>query len=163
MSKTISLGCFTVSGGKLMLSDPCYSRGTWCHRILKNVKDGVWNASVVTDNFSAWGNRVARLVVNHVDHTTHGKLSRLRDRLGVDSGQLGIFCESKYPQGECGKYGDTTTFYGRACEVTSPAGIVDEGVVSSSGFGDGCYKALVAKENGKVTHVEVVFIDENEK
>ncbi len=81
--------------------------------------------------------------------------------VGVDSGQAGIFDDVQYGDGD-GEYGDTDTWYGRMCETTSDpigAGVQPEGVVSSSGFGDGGYDCQVIRSSNKdIVGVRIVFI-----
>lgn len=60
----------------------------------------------------------------------------------------------------------TNDWYEMCCDKTlsnQKAGTVPGGVVSSSGFGDGGYRASFAKDDtGKVIAVRIVFIDEND-
>lgn len=39
---TNNLGSFDVHSGELIVSDPCYSLGTWCQGKLENVRNGEW-------------------------------------------------------------------------------------------------------------------------
>jgi hypothetical protein len=158
------IGTFIVTGDKLIVTDPCYDRGTWCQGIVENVSPGRWDARIV---MSKQG-RVASLEVA-CEHrlTTELVWTELPFEVGVDSGQAGIFDESLYPRGATGECGDGTTFYSRACAATlddndrtKRAGIVAEGAVSSSGYGDGSYTAFAAMNpDGRVVGVRVVFID----
>lgn len=167
--ETIGLGKITLSGDspRLIVTDPCYKRGTWCQAIIEGCASGTWRGKAFTDDFGPWGRRVHCLAIV-LDGSAQGRLSRSKHPTvaGVDSGQLGMFDESLYPEGEPGEYGDTTTFYGRACEATEEgagAGRLDEGFVSSAGFGDGAYPIYVTRrEDGVVVAVEVVFIDDDE-
>ena len=38
-----SVGGFEVKSGKLMVSDPCYKKDTWCQKVLNDVRNGKWN------------------------------------------------------------------------------------------------------------------------
>jgi hypothetical protein len=163
------LGTFEVKSGKLVVSDPCYERGTWCHGILEGVKNGKWVAGVSHSDERGWGIRNAELLVQHEEVK---RLIDLRWReatfeVGVDSGQAGIFCDSVYPQSKCGEYGDDSSFYGQCCNATlntlHSADTVEGGVVSSSGFGDGGYVCEYAKnKQNEIVAVKVTFIGEEE-
>jgi len=165
------IGTFEVTSGKLVVTDPCYTKGTHCAAVLDNVKNGTWVGKVHINDERSWGARVAE-VRAYAKGFSSGAESRMDVNLGVDSGQLGIFDHDSYPNGECGEYGDMGTFYGRACEQTCPqdekaesigAGIVDGmGINSSSGFGDGSYRGYVwyDRDHKTVVGVRVVFIPE---
>ena len=164
---------FNVTNGKLIVTDPCYKRGIRCQAIVDNVKNGTWTA-----NISKHYERVAELEARHAEAFSYSSWERLDAEIGVDSGQAGIFNEALYPAGDIlGEYDDTTTFYGRACAATlppelqsqsdteqyEPFGFIEEGVVSSSGYGDGSYDAFVARNAaGEVVAVKIVFVSEEE-
>ncbi len=168
-------GEFEITNGRMMVSDPCYERGTWCHGILENVKNGTWEAFAHFEDFECSGPggiRVKALSAKHkaTEIKWNFKRGTAPFEVGVDSGQAGFFNEALYPQGEPGEYMDLTTFYGRACAATNwddgrQFGTVAEGVVSSSGFGDGSYTCVYAvDEAGQVVAVEIEFIaDEDEE
>jgi hypothetical protein len=153
---------FTVSGTKLIVSDPCYKRGTWCQGVVDNVLPGKWNASV---EYDADEGRVASLRAEH--STAKAEYNVLGNfEVGVDSGQAGIFDEAFYPQDNCGEYKDETSFYGKCCKATSgddQAGIIDDmGAVSSSGYGDGGYECLLGfDKDNKVVSVIIGFITDD--
>lgn len=151
-----TLGTFKVTGGKLIVTDPCYGKGTWCQGILKNVSNGEWNADI-----EIVGNRVAKLHIKAVDQMTHGAWHDEDFDVGVDSGQAGFFSLNKFPDG-----GQDSPFYDACCNITisSNAGIIDGfGVVSSTGWGDGGYLCRTRKNStGKIVEAEIVFIDEDE-
>jgi len=166
------IGNFTVTSGKLIVSDPCYDRDVWCMGELSNVQNGEWEAFVVVSNEGDWGNRIAELIIRHTSRPDIEDIDIDRPtsfHVGVDSGQAGFFCDSIYPHGDCGEYDDLSSFYGRACDKTlntsEQAGIVDNaGVVSSSGFGDGSYDCYVHhdSETGKIVAASIVFISDDE-
>lgn len=168
---TYALGTFYVDSGKLMVSDPCYDIGTWCQGSIDNVPNGTWNAKIIRTDENSWGVRCAELHAYH--ESTNGLfLDWIKSdiRVGVDSGQAGIFDYAKYPQGEStGKYGDKDSFYGKVCDITLDSklssGVIEFGTVSSSGYGDGGYNCYYATDkNGKVIAVKIVFIgDESEE
>lgn len=176
MSRTI--GLFEVKSGKLMVTDPCYDRGTWCQGIVENVANGQWVASIeVMDDKQThgWGERVSKLVAR-LNGATLIQGVKAEFEVGVDSGQAGIFDEGQYPgsKAEIGEYGDTETFYGRVCDLTHDekdrskhAGIIDMddgpfGVASSSGYGDGGYSATIYRDGaGACIGVMIDFMGED--
>lgn len=160
------LGTFEVIGDTLIVTDPCYARDTGCYGIVNNVLPGTWQAIIfTTTDTGGWGERVAELEVRHsaakVSHANFAPFD-----VPVDSGQAGVFVEELYPHAETGNYRDETTFYGRACAATLrdlSAGVLKEGAVSSSGYGDGCYQCLILRDSDDhVMGVRIVFIKDDD-
>ena len=97
---------------------------------------------------------------------------------GVDSGQFGFFDKDFYRNDEAAKdlkkyefspdydreEGDS--WYRACCDLTLAKeswGVLPNGVVSSSGFGDGSYPVFGEKdENGEWIAFEVIFIGDEE-
>lgn len=163
---------FSVEGGKLMVTDPCYNRGTWCQGTVENVQDGRWKGKLVLSDEDDWGTRVAELHAFHEDWEGINADRPCEFEVGVDSGQAGVFSEALYPSDETGDYGDRDSFYGRACEATLGknypedrvyGGVITEGIVSSSGYGDGGYEAFTGIAREKVVAIKIVFIPEEEE
>lgn len=158
-NEIVNLGSFEVVNNKLMVTDPCYERGTWCHGILENVANGKWYAyATITD-------RVRELEIRHEHASSTLKAMEEADfEVGVDSGQAGFFREDMYPAADTGRYNDLTTLYGRACATTISnhiGGTIVEGAVTVSGYGDGGYVCLVGRdEEGIVRTAKIIFIDE---
>lgn len=169
------VGEFEITNGKMLVSDPCYERGTWCHGVLENVKNGTWEAHAYIEDYGRsllGGTRVKALAVKHKGTDLGwGFQERVADfEVGVDSGQAGFFNEELYPRGEPGEYGDMQTFYGRACAQTHDeenphqrAGTIKEGVISSSGWGDGGYACTYVKDkDGQIVAARIDFITDEE-
>ena len=170
---TESLGSFETSG-VLCVTDPCYRRGTWCTAYAIACRPGTWESEIKLADFGGWGRRVASLEA-HCAAVSVAELSQIPweehpNEIGVDSGQCGIFDQGRYPEGKAGNYGELDTFYGRACsathdennEVRRYAGVIAEGAVSSSGFGDGSYRVFTRALDGKVVQVLVLFVNDEE-
>lgn len=173
------IGEFEVKSGKLVVSDPCYDRDTWCAGILENVKNGVWEAYAYVENYGKGGfggDRVKKLVVFHRDHRHDLGLypKRAKFEVGVDSGQAGFFDDASYPQGEReeGGYWNKDAFYDECCDATCGRNdegegygiIAGAGAVSSSGWGDGGYRCDYYEKDGQIVAAEVEFIpDEDEE
>lgn len=158
------VGEFEVTGGRLVVSDPCYSPGTWCAGVLDKVKNGTWESWVVVSDEGSWGSRVASL--NARLKGTHDEpWRRASFTVGVDAGQVCIVDEKHFRGGD-GEYDDRGSFYGDACDKSMNdlgAGILKSGhgVNSSSGFGDGSYTCYYGSDkDGNITSVRVVFIEE---
>lgn len=159
---------FELNSDKLIVTDPCYNRGTWCQGIVENCLPGKWFCYIVND-----GGDVAELHAVHEKYRKRHLYTETKApfEIGVDSGQAGVFDESLYPVGECGDYGDLNTFYGRACDATEKShnvGLITEGAVSRSGYGDGGYDAYIGTayatddHGGKCVSIRIVFIEEDD-
>jgi hypothetical protein len=173
---------FEVISGELVCSDPCYSLDVWCMGVVDNVKKGTWVADVERSDEGDWGNRIAMLSVRHIDHNSNTPLE-LENELpfvgGVDSGQFGFFDKDFYRNDESakdlGKYNFSPDYdreegdqWYRACaNLTLDSeqwGVLPNGVVSSSGFGDGSYGVFGEKNaEGEYVAFSVVFIWEDEQ
>lgn len=161
MNKILKLGYFNVTD-KIIVTDPCYRYDNLGTLVLDNVLAGKYIASAeVIDN------RIASLAISHFDFKNKILESESVGYIGVDSGQTGFFDFHFFRENESGEFGDLNSFYGLACSITlSPkqAGVIKKrGVVSSSGFGDGCYEVYVSKnEAGKIVAASVFFIEEED-
>lgn len=157
------LGSFTL-GSVLRVTDPCYTRGI-CEDTMP-CRPGRYQAAVLIGEGS-WGRRVMELEIVLVGADVIGPLHRTEIDAGVDSGQCGFFDDASYPQENTGEYDDLDSFYGQCCETSlhreHKAGIVPGfGVVSSSGFGDGCYEVWTDRDpkTGPIVFARLVFIDD---
>lgn len=172
------IGEFEVKSGKLRVTDPCYEDDTWCSGVLTGVKNGTWEAYANIENHGGWGERVAKLVVFHKEHSDDLGMwpQKASFEVGVDSGQAGFFDEDAYPHGERAEdgYWNKDEFYDKCCDATCGRdrddkadgyGIIDgRGVVSSSGFGDGGYDCNFYKDkDGQIVAAEIVFIPEEDE
>lgn len=141
---------FKVTSGALVFGDPCYDTNESC-----KAQNGTWTAHVVVSDEGSWGNRVKRVVVHHEDFNP-GDPHIKSEVVGfsVDSGQAGVFDRDSY-----GVY----DFYDICCKKTlskKQCGYLEGGFVTSSGYGDGMYDALVQKVGGKAVCIELTFIPE---
>jgi len=169
---------FEIVSGTLVCSDPCYSIPTWCQGIVENVKKGTWYADV--ENVNSWGDRIAELRIYHKDsHFLSGRFEEMPFDFGVDSGQFGFFDKEFYRNDEKAKdlpkynFGDDfdnedgDVWYRACAEITLSGdqwGVLPNGVVSSSGYGDGSYRVFGQKDkNGEYVAFQVIFIDNEEE
>lgn len=161
---------FIVSSGKLIISDPCYTAGNGCNIVLENVRNGTWKTSF-SRNFD---NRIESLSAFCGEvRKFHYVWEKLKEEIGVDSGQAGIFDLEKYRRDKFvdgkitfdrGVDEPGEKFYAKCCDVTlseEQVGVVSGGVVSSSGYGDGSYRCFVLKDaDDKIFGVKISFIDD---
>ena len=178
------LGSFSIAG-KMRVSDPCYRPDVWCSGVL-DTKPGTWEAAIlVLDNEATggWGDRVAVLAAKHEDSpiplevvtinviSDYMTLSILDDwkiagfEVGVDSGQAGFYDNNNFIARNGGA---DKEWYDRMCKITlsrANAGVFSDGVVTSSGYGDGGYSCVFHTDvDGKVDFAYLVFIgDEDEE
>ncbi len=160
-AKLYELGDFELSQPKLLISDPCYKPGTWCAGSV-DAKPGRWCAQALIGP-TEWLVRTKVLRAHHESVDPQVFTEGLEDSgldVGVDSGQCGLFDEVKYP---AEAFADDA--YDKICDLTigTPlkGGILAgrSGVVTSSGFGDGSYRAWIRQNAaGKVIAIEVRFI-----
>lgn len=156
-------------GTEVVVSDPCYTIPTWCQVIVNNVLPGYYEPIVKKHDAGDWGNRVSIQMCIHEDYI--GKEDELDltwvehgGTVGVDSGQAGIFSRESYRNdsitdriglgdGDISFFGNFNRpeeegekWYMNMCSRTLGVlqhGVYDEGMVSSSGFGDGSYDLYV--------------------
>lgn len=173
---------FEVKSGKIIASDPCYTKGTWCMAAIDNVRNGTWFAHVDTSDEGSWGNRIAALVIYHADClqtnpnilSLYPKMPKLPFVAGVDSGQFGFFDHDAYrnddvitsdiPLWDITPKEPGDKFYSACCKLTINGdqwGSLPFGAVSSSGFGDGSYNILGEKNSyGEYVAFAVIYIDD---
>jgi hypothetical protein len=170
---------FEVTSGAIVCSDPCYSIPTWCQGIVENVKNGTWIANVIVTDEGDWGKRIALLSISHKDiEEPDANIDIMNFVGGVDSGQFGFFDKDFYRNDEVAKdlekydFGENydvqegDTWYRACCNLTlgdEQWGVLPNGVVSSSGFGDGSYDVFGYKDAyGEYVAFAVVFIYDDE-
>jgi len=162
------------TNGKVIVSDPCYDYKLIkkCGKIV-DVLTGQWKVEVEYSKDISWGLRVGKLKLCHEKYNLAHKDHLISNDIGVDSGQCGIYDYDLYPKGDTGEYDDLNSFYGKACQLTicengteeyNTFGIINQkGVVSSSGWGDGCYELWGnCAEDGKYFYLELDFEDHDD-
>jgi hypothetical protein len=164
-----NLGKFVVSGiGALDVTDPCYDKDVWCRTTIFNCELGEWEAeAIINDEGDLWGDRVGSLQVKLAGTTVDELMihEEVVGYIGVDAGLAGVFVDKP-------DYNDEDWF--NLCD-TLPNGIIAticskdsvwkcDGVVTSSGYGDGGYDVVVSKNDaGKVIGIKIIFISEDEE
>lgn len=167
MVQTINLG------SNVVVSDPCYSRPTWCQTILEDVLPGRF---VVQVNEDPETTRCAEILVIHQDHIQKHLDFVEHSSCGVDSGQLGVFDAASYRDDayaagittpevdfDMGNSQEGDAWYTKMCKFTLSNdgwGAYDAGVVSGSGWGDGVYPLYVARnDQDQIVAMMITFID----
>ncbi|MBM7111671.1 DUF4241 domain-containing protein [Brevibacillus laterosporus] len=168
----VNLGTFQITSGTLVVSDPCYECQQGISGIVEEAAIGTWIGIIDQIDTGDWGERCAYVCAYHesidIEQVTNWEACDFI--VGVDSGQAGIFEHQIYRVddsviGET-KFMPEDRWYSSCCDQTlgePKAGVINGGVVSSSGFGDGGYDAFIAKNaEGKVIAVQIVFITEED-
>ena len=161
MTKVLKLGSFNVTD-EIIVADPCYDYDNLGTLALDNVLSGKYIATAEVEK-----NLVVALHISHVNFKNDILESERVGYIAVDSGQAGFFDLDFFRKNHGGEFGDLNSFYGLACAITlSPkqAGVIKKrGVVSSSGFGDGCYDVFVSRDEvGKIIAASLFFIEEED-
>lgn len=168
--KAHDLGTIELNG-KVVVSDPCYTHGTWCATALQNVKPGTWYVESWEAYEDSWDGHM--LVVRHESYKEHVFPKKSLDAvLGIDSGQVGIYDMEEFRNDDVveklkeagvdtpiGVLEDDV-WYSYACHLgyTPPAKIVGNGVTSTSGYGDGTAQLLVDyNSKGQIIRIGVNF------
>ena len=165
--KIIKLGSLNISEDKIVVADPSYDCGDSGTVLLKKVLSGKYFASIKATNLKDCGQIVTSLKICHSDYKNSDLNFERYGFIAVDSGQAGFFDKNYFVENQGGELGDLNSFYGLTCSITmSPkqAGTIHKkGVVSSSGFGDGCYNLFVAKNSAnKIVSAYIEFISQIE-
>ena len=169
--------------GEVIVSDPCYEVPTWCQVVIKNVRPGVYDTEVIKSDEGDWGDRVKTLTVLH--ENIKSPIWEHYGPVGVDSGQMGVFCMTSYRNDDIANdlswltekgdpFGDHPfrpvkeegeQWYVKMCDRTLTTkegwGTYDTGVVSSSGYGDGSYELQVCQMDGLIHGFRIIFIDDS--
>lgn len=156
---------FTMTS-KARITDPCHTKDISDIEVVNCVL-GQWDYTV---DYDSEEERVAELIAWSVDSWGPWgpclPINEVCGQVGVDSSQVGIFCDARYPDGNVGEYKDENSFYGKVCRLTINKpwhGEVEHGCVSSSGYGDGVYQITIRRDrSGYVNAIRVTFINYNE-
>ena len=176
-------------GSEVVVSDPFYKLPTWCQAVITGVLPGKYIGEITeTDGSDGWGIRIATLSATHEDYVDRlGFIDweESKATIGVDSGQCGIFDKQYFRDDKRSdtyglpsiwggrKDGDGDLWYERMCSLTLGTeyggvsdddwGVTPDGVVSSSGYGDGAYTLMLGiTDDGEVVGFEIVYIGADE-
>lgn len=160
------MSTFTVTSGKLQVTDPSYDLTVWCTATLDNVRNGLYHAAVLREDQGVWGDRVTHLEIWH--DSVNNKKRRLKwqwrdSNIGVDTGIAGFFDFQKFKEIK-EQSALNKTFFDVVSEFSNSVDhheILEYGTMSSTGFGDGVYALYVAEDKGEVVAARIVFIVED--
>lgn len=182
------VGTFTVESGSIRVTDPCYDIKTWCSGQLDNVLNGKYIALIqmMSKSITEWGSRNSVLYIVHEEHKNIDYKTDITEEtdvdVGVDSGQAGFFDLGVFIAGKTidntleqkqneenkltgGYKRAESPWYDSVCDKTlytpEMAGVIDGGVCSSSGYGDGGYSCFTKTVDGKIVAAKIVFIRED--
>ncbi|GAB6991789.1 DUF4241 domain-containing protein [Paenibacillus pini] len=172
----ILLGNFEVTSGQLVVADPCYelNTATIIMGLLDNVLYGTWVGEVEKTEVRDWGEACSKLTAYHssaAEQITYMEWVKCGFIVGVDSGQAGIFDLNSYriPDAKSEGVGSgsdqDSEWYLSCCDVTESgeeAGVIQGGVVSHTGIGDGTYGVyMTTNQQNQIVGVKIVFIKTN--
>lgn len=160
----IDVGTFRIenSNGNVIVGDPCYEIDSDGIKSLSNVKRGVWFNELNVVNTGIWGERVYSVICVHKDYKDvefYSDELKHEFMITVDSGQAGVF-DSCYFKG-----GDDEEWYNICCKKTlsfAKGGVIENGVVSSTGYGDGVYSCKTISRDGAIILITIIFIGEDD-
>ncbi|PFH88710.1 SMI1/KNR4 family protein [Bacillus sp. AFS088145] len=151
-NKPKKLGTFIVESGKLIVTDPYYKvyEETELQIVLLNVKNGKWTASITYTPDEV----VKNLFVFYGEKKPSGKWHVCDKQIGVDSAQAGIFNFNTFGR-------DEVTQLDEIVASDAQGGVVSDGAVSMSGYGDGMYEVKVKYNISKmVVGVMIDFVED---
>lgn len=143
----------------MIVTDPCYDSDSWANGVVDRCQTGNWLASIAVKHIKDWGDRVTQLTVTHETAEEPLKWQAAGFDVGVDSGSAGVFDFEKYPEYPKSDEDELELSVPEAAKLHD-AGTCAFGAASRSGLGDGAYDCLIAKKNGKVVGIKIVFLDE---
>lgn len=170
-SEASVIGRFVVTAPELIVTDPHHVLPTYSFPETTVTGDllqfsfpkaGTWIAVTHTSYEGVWGTRNAVLLVSHADHVPdfYTTWELVQRRVRVDSGQVGVYASSICLQPLATRF----DWYNQNCQLVNSrhkAGVLADGVVAVSGFGEGLYNVYVAHDSyGLVVALKIILIDE---
>lgn len=151
------------------LTDPFYDREVWCRKTVEGMHPGAYNCYAEIKSCAGWGRRVVRSWIIHEDYDDEvhspddidGLIECERLEVGVDTAMFGYFDEKPdmdHPVWEA--FDDELDKCRWPYTIVSREGFDGrDGFFTSSGYGDGCYPAMVYCNNdGKVVAACTIFV-----
>ena len=134
--------------GKIDVTDPCYARDVWCRMNDVEIKKGEYTAAV-------WmhGKTVGILGIYYGGIVPDVAKKELLGEIGVDAGLAGFVKAGTEIDRD-----EWPSFCDRIYASKKDAWLLDCGVVSVSGEGDGGYDVYAYRTNGEITAVEIYFL-----
>ena len=145
--------------GSVDITDPCYSKDTWCRMNDVKIKEGLYTCVVwhhtEKGKFDE-GEPYSYKLVGIIGIYLGGQIPLAKDMeeigsIGVDAGLAGFFHNKP-------DYDDDA--WSAFCERVrnGDAWLTEDGFYSSSGHGDGGYGVFAHKQDGEIVALEIRFI-----
>lgn len=140
---------------------------------MNSVRNGSWKGYIQQDEEGDYNASVIAIHSEYENELKNLKWDSIEEVIGVDSGQAGIYDYWLYRNdefvGECENTSyfpfeyEGDKFYAKNCDLTTStdlgAGVLNGGIVSSSGYGDGGYTAFLTKnKEGQVIGIFIQFL-----
>ena len=124
---------------KVDVTDPGYDRSIWC-RLSVDIVPGEYIYKAYIRKVKNWGNRVTQLSIINVSAKSRARLGKCVGEIGVDAGLAGFF-DNKPDYGDKAWWEicDTLNDYPGVYEAKKDNAFKCNGVLSTSGVGDGFY------------------------
>lgn len=159
----------TITLGKdVVVSDPCYTLGTWCQAVLDNVKPGVYHIDYYKA-YDRWDGHAFVLTHELYKRTAFPK-EKHPATLGIDAGMVGVFAKEEYRNdsiiSEDHQFtydwiheGEGEKWYSAVIPLNQDSyRIVGNGINSESGYGDGCAELRIdTNKDGEIYRMAVLF------
>ena len=151
--------------GVVDVTDPCYSKDTWCRDSVELAPGRYCVCTHVVDE-GEWGERVAALEIRRADKQ-FASVDLVRvGSAGVDAGLCGFFEDKpNYDDAAWERFCDNLSAEEEAVGHYHAVHYTGEGVYSSSGYGDGEYDVMALKEyrTDEIVGLMLVFIGPDEE
>lgn len=146
--------------GTVDVTDPCYSKDTWCRTTL-DCKPGKYNCYVEKNDEGII--LKAAIVLNGVEYDSN-ELEKVDIVIGVDSGLCGFFDNKPDYDYDDGTWYKVCNWF-EICRTCYNGTVLErtylladcESFVVSSGYGDGGYELYVKKEDNQAVVLELRF------
>ncbi len=149
---TISLGNFSVTSGKIMVTDPIYLKGTWCQAEM-HVSNGSWKAEVVEDDGQV---KIFQVIFGDLEIPKKDWVLNSQE-IGVDSGFIGMYDNDTYDNAQ----DDGREFHSineRTIITSRFGGTFVSGAICDPGQRNNNFNLYVAEDAaGKVVGLRVKF------
>lgn len=162
----IYIGEFNIHSGAIKVIDPAYDDiNVWCSATIHNAKNGVWKAYINKVNIGSWGDRIKELIIVHSSESNNSgiRYKWTDNNIGVDSAQCGFFDLEELTKIKQNEELDKS-FYFRISEATKAENIdvLEYGVFSKSGYGDGVYSLHISQKGDWVVAAKLNYIDDGD-
>lgn len=89
--ESIGIGTIKITCGRVVVSDPCYERDSWCAGAIENFPNGEYDCEVDVGIADEWGKRVFRMRMLKQGLNLSQCEFRHTDVLPVDCALMGFF------------------------------------------------------------------------